>query len=141
MLRGTLVAFALVGLVGGCGNDSTPIRDAAVVKDVGTKVDLSKTDLSKAPDGNVKPDTKATADTGAACGSCHSLPPATGHHALHVTSKSIKCSVCHSEVVNDSNQIINSTLHNNGQKNVKGSFTWSSSTKQCSNGCHGTKTW
>ncbi len=48
----------------------------------------------------------------AACGTCHSLPPgeATGH-----TQVALTCSVCHSQVVDAENNIINSDLHLNGQ--------------------------
>ena len=48
----------------------------------------------------------------AACGTCHSLPPgeATGHPQV-----TLACSICHSSVVDADNNIIDTTLHLNGQ--------------------------
>ena len=49
----------------------------------------------------------------AACGTCHSLPPAadTGHP----TSGDLSCSVCHSTVVDQDLNIIDKSLHLNGE--------------------------
>lgn len=48
----------------------------------------------------------------AACGTCHSLPPGeeTGHAQV-----ALSCSICHSSVVDADNNIIDTSLHINGQ--------------------------
>jgi predicted CxxxxCH...CXXCH cytochrome family protein len=50
----------------------------------------------------------------AACGTCHGLPPAqeTGHPPM---PEPLTCSICHSQVVDAENNIIDQTLHLNGQ--------------------------
>ncbi len=53
--------------------------------------------------------------SGAACGSCHGLPP-TGHPPSSLSD----CQNCHGTVVNGSGQIINHALHINGKVNVFG---------------------
>ncbi|MEZ4819783.1 MAG: CxxxxCH/CxxCH domain-containing protein [Bdellovibrionota bacterium] len=60
----------------------------------------------------------------AACGTCHGLPPGPPH------TTDTDCHTCHAEVVNDRNEIINKTLHINGEVNVTGGQTCTS--------CHGT---
>jgi mono/diheme cytochrome c family protein len=72
-----------------------------------------------------------------ACGSCHAIPPATGHHSTH-NSKS--CSTCHG--AGYSTTAFNPATHNNGVKNLDLAKTgWKVATRTCSNSCHGTKTW
>ena len=52
----------------------------------------------------------------AACGTCHSLPPAedTGHPSV---AEGTLCSTCHSSVVDDDLNVIDKTLHINGRTN------------------------
>lgn len=63
--------------------------------------------------------------TQAACGTCHGLPPGPPHPAQ------ADCETCHSEVVNAAHQIINKTLHINGEVNVTGGGA------QTCTSCHG----
>jgi len=126
---------------------ASPKKDVAPPKnDVGVAKDAAKpkTDVAapKKDVGLAKDAPKLSPDSGAACGSCHGMPPSTGRHSLHVSNQGLKCSSCHGCVVNSSQNIISTTLHQNGSKNVCGTLTWNAGTKQCSNvGCHGTKTW
>lgn len=53
--------------------------------------------------------------TQAQCGSCHGLPP-TGHQPAALSS----CATCHQGVVNANGEIIDSSKHINGIKNVFG---------------------
>jgi predicted CxxxxCH...CXXCH cytochrome family protein len=94
-----------------------------------------------------------TSTTALACTSCHNTPsPGTsatgmsGAHNTHINGQNMKCSQCHSTVVNTIPAIINTALHINGVKEVSFSAggTWTPATKSCSGlvgGCHGTKTW
>ncbi len=47
------------------------------------------------------------------CGSCHGLPPASPH------PQNTQCSVCHSAVVDASNNIVNKAKHINGQTDLQ----------------------
>jgi fibronectin type 3 domain-containing protein len=72
----------------------------------------------------------------AACGSCHAIPPATGHHDFHVNSQGISCSSCHG--TGYSPTTVNAATHNNGAVNLSSSIGWNAATGTCgSPGCHG----
>ncbi len=49
----------------------------------------------------------------AACGTCHALPP--GPETDHVQVNATSCAVCHPSVTDTDNNIINASLHMNGQ--------------------------
>jgi mono/diheme cytochrome c family protein len=80
----------------------------------------------------------ATSTTPPACGSCHAIPPATGHHAFH-TSQRIACATCHG--AGYSTTTVNAATHNNGVKNLTTTIGWNATSRSCSNSCHSTKTW
>ncbi len=94
-----------------------------------------------------------TSQTALTCTSCHNAPapgqPATGmsgEHDKHIRDERMKCSQCHSSVVNTTPAITNPALHVDGVKEIQfsGGGTYNASAKSCSglgNGCHGTKTW
>lgn len=73
-----------------------------------------------------------------ACGSCHAIPPATGHHSTH-KSEGISCAVCHG--AGYSTTTVNAATHNNGVKNLTTTIGWNATNRSCSNSCHGTHTW
>ncbi|MGE5809215.1 MAG: c-type cytochrome [Nitrospirota bacterium] len=73
------------------------------------------------------------------CGSCHAIPPATGHHTYHVTSQRVSCGTCHG--TGYSSTTVNTATHNNGVVNVSTAIGWNPSTRSCSNSCHGTERW
>lgn len=62
--------------------------------------------------------------TQADCGTCHGLPPDPPHPAQ------ADCETCHADVVNAAHQIINKSLHINGEVNVSGGA-------QTCTSCHG----
>jgi DnaJ-class molecular chaperone len=72
-----------------------------------------------------------------ACGSCHAIPPATGKHAFHSTRAT--CATCHGSGY--STTAVNAATHNNGVKNLTTTIGWNTTTRSCSNSCHGTKAW
>lgn len=131
--------FALVLSSSGCGDDATVVGDSSIAgKDGAIQQDASSSDKGAARDGSA---VDSGSDSALVCGTCHTLPPATGRHALHA-QRNLTCSTCHGAVVDSQMNIINATLHNNGTKDVSGTFDWSSPNKRCSNvGCHGVKTW
>jgi len=61
-------------------------------------------------------------DPANACSRCHGNPPTAGSSAGTHSGKAptTSCSGCHNQVVNASGQIINKTLHINGQVNASG---------------------
>jgi mono/diheme cytochrome c family protein len=73
-----------------------------------------------------------------ACGSCHAIPPATGHHSTH-RSQNIACATCHG--AGYSTTSFNAATHNNGVKNLTTTIGWNATNRSCSNSCHGTHTW
>jgi len=83
--------------------------------------------------------------TQAVCGTCHVLPPKTGHHPANFGKhSSFGCSTCHSGMVNDAaTAILTIDLHVNGVKDVKfkAGGTWNATNKTCAPACHGTKSW
>jgi hypothetical protein len=74
-----------------------------------------------------------------ACGSCHSIPPATGQHSFHVNSVGLSCGTCHG--TGYSSTTVNSATHMNGVVNIASTPGWNSTTGTCANSCHGTRTW
>jgi hypothetical protein len=74
----------------------------------------------------------------AACGTCHSLEPSTGHHRDHIYDAGYDCSVCHPSATG--NAITDANAHINGHVDVGNSITsWDGS--RCSS-CHdGERTW
>jgi len=70
------------------------------------------------------------------CGTCHAIPPANGEHSFHSFTS---CSSCHGSGY--SSTTVNAATHNNGTKNLAASSGWNSATRNCSNSCHGTKSW
>jgi mono/diheme cytochrome c family protein len=74
--------------------------------------------------------------TSAACGSCHAIPPATGRHAKH---RRLSCSNCHG--VGYSSTSFAAATHNNRVVNLVGTIGWVSTSKTCSNSCHGKESW
>jgi cytochrome c len=74
----------------------------------------------------------------AACGSCHAIPPASGHHSKHEGEK-ISCASCHGSGYSATS--FNSATHNNGFKDIAAGASWNSSSRSCSNSCHGKETW
>jgi mono/diheme cytochrome c family protein len=74
------------------------------------------------------------------CGSCHAIPPATGHHSTH-NQQRVACGTCHGSGY--SSTTVNATTHNNGVKNIASGSTpgWNPTTRSCSNSCHGTHYW
>jgi mono/diheme cytochrome c family protein len=73
-----------------------------------------------------------------ACGSCHAIPPATGKHAFH-TSQRIACATCHG--TGYSTTTVNAATHNNGVKNLTTTIGWNTTSRSCSNSCHGSRAW
>ena len=71
-----------------------------------------------------------------ACGSCHAIPPATGHHSTHLSRS---CATCHG--TGYSTTTVNAATHNNGVKNIVTTIGWNPATRTCSNSCHGTERW
>ena len=74
-----------------------------------------------------------------ACGSCHSIPPSTGKHTYHVSSRGVSCSTCHG--TGYSSTTVNAATHLNGTTNLVSSLNFNATTSSCSPACHGTKTW
>lgn len=74
-----------------------------------------------------------------ACGSCHAIPPATGQHTFHVSSVGLSCSTCHG--TGYSSTTVNTATHQNGVKDVVSSLNFNATTRSCSPGCHGTRSW
>jgi mono/diheme cytochrome c family protein len=72
------------------------------------------------------------------CGSCHSIPPATGKHAFHSTRAT--CATCHG--TGYSTTTVNSATHVNGVNNVVSSLNFNATTSTCGTpGCHGSRAW
>ncbi|MFL5391535.1 MAG: CxxxxCH/CxxCH domain c-type cytochrome [Myxococcales bacterium] len=75
--------------------------------------------------------------TQAACGTCHSSTPTTGHHGKH-RNEGITCGRCHTGYATNT---VNASLHVNGKKDLDPSTGWNSSTRSCANSCHRTRQW
>ncbi len=74
-----------------------------------------------------------------ACGTCHSIPPATGRHAFHYPRRVSSCGTCHGSGY--SATAVNSATHNNGLINVATSLNWNASNGSCAPACHGSQRW
>ena len=74
-----------------------------------------------------------------ACGSCHSIPPSTGHHSTHMGMRTFTCATCHGSGY--SSTTVNAATHNNGVKNIVTTIGWNATTRSCSNSCHGSNKW
>jgi len=74
----------------------------------------------------------------AACGSCHAIPPSSGKHSKHA-GQNIGCATCHGSGY--STTTVNAATHNNGVKNLVTTTGWNSTSRSCSNSCHGSKAW
>lgn len=71
-----------------------------------------------------------------ACGTCHSIPPASGQHDFHVNSRGISCLSCHG--TGYSATTVNAATHNNGVVNLTSSIGWNATNGTCATpGCHG----
>lgn len=71
----------------------------------------------------------------AACGTCHGLPPPTGHHGNHASRS---CGDCHPGYTASS---VNLATHVDGARQVGNLVTaWNPATRACT-GCHGPDTW
>jgi fibronectin type 3 domain-containing protein len=87
---------------------------------------------------------QATATTNPAatptCGSCHTIPPATGQHSFHVTSLGFSCAICHG--TGYSATTVNATTHANGTVNLVSNIGWNAATSTCATpGCHAGRAW
>ena len=90
-----------------------------------------------------------TSQTPVACGSCHSINRngtrrMSGDHNKHL-GEGVRCSQCHSTVVDQAMGIINANLHVNGVHEVvfQRGGTFDPATRTCTgtgNGCHGNRT-
>jgi hypothetical protein len=74
-----------------------------------------------------------------ACGSCHTIPPSTGQHTFHVSSRGISCSSCHG--TGYSSTTVNAATHINGTTNLVSSLNFNATASSCSPACHGTRSW
>lgn len=81
----------------------------------------------------VPPSTPAPAP---ACGSCHAIPPASGHHSTH---RNRSCATCHGSGY--SSTTVNAATHNNGVRNLVTTIGWNAASRSCANSCHGSETW
>ena len=73
-----------------------------------------------------------------ACGSCHAIPPATGHHSTHL-SEGIVCATCHG--AGYSTTTVVAATHDNGVVNLTSTIGWDATNRTCANSCHGTHAW
>ena len=84
--------------------------------------------------------TQASAATNAppvaSCTTCHAIPPAVGEHAFH---RFVSCATCHG--AGYSTTTANAATHMNGIKNLTTTIGWNSTSRSCSNSCHGNKAW
>lgn len=70
------------------------------------------------------------------CTACHAIPPAVGKHAAH---SSVACGTCHG--AGYSSTTANAATHMNGVKNVAGTIGWDATARNCTNSCHGARSW
>lgn len=82
--------------------------------------------------------TSATPAASSTCGSCHAIPPSTGHHTTHV-SRNILCDTCHGSGY--SRTTVNAATHNNGTRNVSANIGWNATGRSCANSCHSSRSW
>ncbi len=77
------------------------------------------------------------------CGSCHSVNGnnMSGAHRRHL-DRNVRCSDCHSTVVDDNRNIINAVQHVNGVHEVKlKNGQYDAQRRRCQGACHGTRDW
>ena len=117
----TRIQTAITGNVGGMGYLST--LTAADVQAIATALATVTPPSTPAPTPS--------------CGSCHAIPPATGHHSTHINRAT--CATCHG--TGYSTTTVNTATHNNGIKNLTTTIGWNATSRSCSNSCHGTKSW
>lgn len=80
-----------------------------------------------------------SAPPAATCGSCHAIPPASGQHSFHVNQMGYDCSRCHG--TGYSSTAVTATTHMNGVVNLTSTIGWNTTSRSCSNSCHGTRSW
>lgn len=74
------------------------------------------------------------------CGSCHTIPPPSGEHAYHVTTRKYGCDRCHGSGYSATTVV--SGTHDNGTVNLANSISgWTATTSTCANSCHGNRVW
>ena len=74
------------------------------------------------------------------CGTCHAIPPSTGAHSFHVTSRGYQCSTCHG--TGYSSTAVTAATHINGVSNLVSTLNFNTATNTCgSPGCHASRTW
>jgi|GEM_PF-602849 len=78
----------------------------------------------------------ATNAPAASCTTCHAIPPALGEHSFH---SFVSCATCHG--AGYSTTSVNAATHMNSVKNLTTSIGWNSTSRSCSNSCHGKKSW
>jgi len=122
---GTTAALIQTGITNNIGGMGTPALQALT----STQIQAIATALSSGSGSGSGSGT-------ATCGSCHGIPPSTGHHSTH---SSYSCSTCHGSGY--SKTTVNTATHNNGTVNIATTIGWNTSANTCSNSCHGTKTW
>jgi len=111
---------------------STRTLSAAEVQAIATALAAPPTTTTPPPTTTTPPPTTAV------CGSCHAIPPATGKHNFH-TSQRVACATCHGSGYTTTT--VNASTHNNGVKNLTTTIGWNTTTRSCSNSCHGSKSW
>ena len=70
---------------------------------------------------------------GSSCTDCHSDPPETGSHILHIQDQNLKCQDCHADNQHD--------LDNNSGSIELGGIEYDSATGDCASTCHERKRW
>ncbi len=95
------------------------------------------TAVNSAGEGNASSQVSATTNAPtASCTTCHAIPPAVGEHAFH---SFVSCATCHG--TGYSTTTANAATHMNGVKNLTTTIGWNSTSRSCSNSCHGKKNW
>lgn len=72
------------------------------------------------------------------CGTCHAIPPQLGQHDFH-SGVGIGCVTCHGSGY--STTTVNAATHMNGVKDLSATIGWNAAGRNCTNSCHGRKTW
>jgi len=115
--------FALAGGCDGDDDDGSTDSDSDTDGDTDTDTD---TDADTDSDGD--------SDTGPDCTSCHGNPPSTGQHFNHY---GYPCATCHGSVVDQSGQIIDEELHEDGLPDIDLTSGTYSDGVCSSTSCHG----
>ena len=140
----TLYANSCAGCHGPLTSTSKPARSAVQIQTaitnntggMGSLSSLTSTQVSAIAAALATVTPAPTTTTPPACGSCHAIPSATGHHSTH---SGRSCATCHG--TGYSTTAVNAVSHNNGVKNVVSTIGWNATTRTCANSCHGTKVW